>query len=79
MTYIQLIAVNPRMGNLVYGAALLFVWGGLFFASYYLPREGVSIDYYPLIFMGLIVLLSAVCYLLSLRLTKERVVLSSKG
>jgi ABC-type Na+ efflux pump permease subunit len=79
VTYIQMIAVNPRMGNLVYGIALLFVWGGLFFASYYLPRQGVSIDYYPLIFLGLIFLLAAICYLLSLRLTKERVVLSSKG
>jgi hypothetical protein len=47
--------------------------------SYYLPLVGVSIDYYPLIFVGLILLLSGGCYLCSRGLTKEKVVLSSKG
>lgn len=79
VSYIQLVATNPRMGNLVYGLTLLVVWGVLFFASYYLPLVGVSIDYYPLIFVGLILLLSGGCYLCSRGLTKEKVVLSSKG
>ena len=51
----------------------------LFLASYYLPLIGMSVDYYPLIFVGLILLLSAGCYLCSRALTKEKVVLSSKG
>ena len=55
------------------------VWGILFFASYYLPLVGVSVDYYPLIFVGLILLLAGGAYLLSRRLTKDKVVLSSKG
>jgi hypothetical protein len=67
------------MGNLVYGLTLLVVWGVLLFASYYLPLVGVSIDYYPLIFVGLILLLGAGCYPCSRALTKEKVVLSSKG
>jgi ABC-2 type transport system permease protein len=79
VSYIQLVATNPRMGNLVYGLTLLVVWGTLFFASYYLPLVGVSIDFYPLIFLGLILLLSGGCYLCSRGLTKEKVVLSSKG
>jgi ABC-2 type transport system permease protein len=79
VSYIQLIATNPRMGNLVYGLLLLVVWGILFFASYYLPLVGVSVNYYPLIFLGLIVLLSGGAYLCSLGLSKEKVVLSSKG
>ena len=79
VSYVQLVAANPRMGNLVYGLTLLVVWGALFFASYYLPLVGVSIDYYPLIFVGLILLLSGGCYLCSRGLTKEKVVLSSKG
>jgi ABC-type transport system involved in multi-copper enzyme maturation permease subunit len=79
VSYIQLVATNPRMGNLVYGLLLLVVWGTLFFASYYLPLAGVSVNYYPLIFLGLILLLAAGAYLLSRRLTKEKVVLSSKG
>jgi len=79
VSYIQLIATNPRMGNVVYGLLLLVVWGILFLASYYLPLVGVSIDYYPLIFVGLILLLSGAAYLCSRALTKEKVVLSSKG
>lgn len=79
VSYIQLVATNPRMGNLVYGLLLLAVWGILFFASYYLPLLGVSVDYYPLIFVGVILFLFGGAYALSRRLTKEKVVLSSKG
>ena len=79
VSYIQLIATNPRMGNLVYGLLLLAVWGILFFASYYLPLVGISVNYYPLIFVGLIALLGAGAWLCSRVLTKEKVVLSSKG
>jgi ABC-type Na+ efflux pump permease subunit len=79
VSYIQLVATNPRMGNLVYGLLLLLVWGVLFLSSYFLPLVGISIDYYPLIFLGLIILLGALGFVLSLRLNKEKVVLSSKG
>jgi ABC-type Na+ efflux pump permease subunit len=79
VSYIQLVATNPRMGNLVYGLLLLVVWGVLFFASYYLPLVGASVNYYPLIFLALILLLSGGAFLCSRALTKEKVVLSSKG
>jgi hypothetical protein len=79
VSYIQLVATNPRMGNLVYGLLLLVVWGILFFASYYLPLVGASVNYYPLIFLALILLLFAGAYLCSRALSKEKVVLSSKG
>ena len=79
VSYIQLVATNPRMGNLVYGLLLLVVWGILFIASYYLPLIGVSVNYYPLIFLSLILLLSSGAYLFSRALSKEKVVLSSKG
>lgn len=55
------------------------IFGCLFLASYHLPPVGVSIDYYPLIFVGLILLLSGAASLCSRALTKEKVVLSSKG
>ena len=76
--YLVDFALRNRMMVLAMGI-LLLVWGILFFASYYLPLVGVSVDYYPLIFLGLIVLLFGGAYLLSRRLTKEKVVLSSKG
>jgi ABC-2 type transport system permease protein len=79
VSYIQLVATNPRMGNLVYGLLLLVVWGILFLASNYLPLIGVSVNYYPLIFLGLILLLTGVAGLFSRALSKEKVVLSSKG
>ncbi len=79
VSYIQLVTRNPRMGNLVYGLLLLVSWGALFLASFYLPALGISVDYYPLIFVGLIVVFGTVAYLCSRALTKEKVVLSSKG
>jgi ABC-type Na+ efflux pump permease subunit len=79
LAYVQLIVTNARTANLAMVATLLVVWGVLFFASIYLPLKGVSISYYPLIFVGLILLLTGGCLLCSRALSKERVVLSSKG
>ncbi len=79
LAYVQMIATNARVANLANVATLLVVWGVLFFASVYLPLKGISIGYYPLIFVGLILLLAGGCLLCSRALSKERVVLSSKG
>jgi ABC-type Na+ efflux pump permease subunit len=79
VSYVQLVATNPRMGNLVYGLMLLVVWGVLFMASYYLPLVGISVSYYPLIFICLILFLASGALLCARALTKEKVVLSSKG
>ena len=65
--------------RVILGLLLLAVWGLLFFASYYLPLVGISVNYYPLIFVGLIALLGDGAWLCSRGLTKEKVVLSSKG
>jgi ABC-2 type transport system permease protein len=79
LSYVQLVTTNPRVANLASVGALLLVWGALFFAALYLPLKGLSISYFPLIFVGLILLLAAVCAVLSRGLSKEKVVLSSKG
>jgi len=79
VSYIQLVTTNPRMGNLVYGLLLLAVWAGLFVGSYYLPLIGLSLSYYPLIFVAMIAIFGVGAYVCSRLLRKERVVLSSKG
>jgi ABC-2 type transport system permease protein len=78
-SYVQLVVTNVRIANVIYVVLLLVIWGALFVVSYYLPQRGVSINYYPLIYLGLILLLGVAAVAASHRLTKERVVLSSKG
>ena len=74
VTYIQLVITNPRIGN--------FVFSGIFFLLLFgvnaLGGLGLSLNYLALVYLGMIVLFSAISYFLSLSLTKERVLLSSK-
>lgn len=72
--YIQLIISNPRIAN--------FVFTGIFFLLFFginaLGGLGVSISYFSLIYLGVIVICAGVSFTLSGSLTKEKVLLSSK-
>ena len=74
VTYIQLVITNPRIGN--------FVFSGIFFLLLFglnaLGGLGLSFNYLTLIYLGVIVLCTAISYFLSFSLTKERVLLSNK-
>jgi ABC-type Na+ efflux pump permease subunit len=71
---IQLIVSNPRIANLVFtGIFILLVFG-----INALGGLGVSISFFPLIYLGLIVLCAGISFILSRSLTKEKVLLSSK-
>jgi ABC-2 type transport system permease protein len=74
VTYIQLVITNPRIGN--------FVFSGIFFLLLFgmnaLGGLGISLNYLPLIYLGVIVLCAVIAWILSRSLTKEKVLLSSK-
>ena len=71
---IQLIITNPRIANFVFtGIFILLVFG-----INALGGLGVSISYFPLVYLGVIVLCAGVSLVLSRSLTKEKVLLSSK-
>jgi len=71
---IQLNISNPRIGNFVFtGIFILLVLG-----VNALGGLGISISYFPLIYLGLIGLCTAVSFVLSRSLTKEKVLLSTK-
>ncbi|HEX7476066.1 MAG TPA: ABC transporter permease subunit [Dehalococcoidales bacterium] len=72
--YIQLVISNPRIANLVFTGIFLL----LFFGTTTLSAAGIDINF-GLIYLGIIVLCAAISYFLSRSLTKERVILSSKG
>jgi hypothetical protein len=72
--YFQLIVSNPRVANLVFTAVFLL----LFFGSNVITEEGLVVNY-SLIYAGLIALCGVLTYILSFSLTKEKVILSSKG
>jgi ABC-type Na+ efflux pump permease subunit len=72
--YLQLIISNPRIANLVFTGIFMIV----FFGINLLTGIGININF-SLIYLGLIVLCGAISYLLSGSLTKEKVLLSSKG
>jgi ABC-type Na+ efflux pump permease subunit len=72
--YIQLVISNPRIANLVFTAIFLL----LFFGTTTLSAAGININF-GLIYLGIIVICAAIAYFLSRSLTKERVILSSKG
>jgi ABC-2 type transport system permease protein len=74
VTYIQLVVTNPRIGNFVFSGIFIL----LFFGINALGGFGVSIRYFSLVYLGLIILCAVVSYILSLSLTKEKVLLSSK-
>jgi ABC-type Na+ efflux pump permease subunit len=71
---IQLNISNPRIANFVFTGIFVFLLLGV----NALGGLGVSISYFPLIYLGLIVLCAAVSFVLSRSLTKEKVLLSSK-
>ncbi len=79
VTHLQLVISNPRVGSFVFAAIFIVVLGGLLFAVYYFPVRGISINYYPLVYLGLIVVVGGAAIAASHSLTKERVVLSTKG
>jgi ABC-2 type transport system permease protein len=72
--YLQLVISNPRIANLVF-FAIFFV---LIFGVNALPAFGIMLDF-SLIYLVVIVLCAAAAYFLSRSLTKEKVILSSKG
>jgi ABC-type Na+ efflux pump permease subunit len=72
--YIQLIITNPRIANLVFSGIFIL----LIFGVSALGGLGVSIGYFSLVYLGLIVVCAAISYVLSRSLTKEKVLLSSK-
>jgi hypothetical protein len=72
--YFQLVIYNPRVANLVFTGLFLL----LFFSSNIITQKAITIDY-NLIYLGLIVLCGGLTYIFSFFLTKEKVILSSKG
>jgi hypothetical protein len=72
--YFQLVISNPRVANLVFTGIFLL----LFFGANIITQFGLKINY-NLIYLGLIVLCCGLTYIFSLFLTKEKVILSSKG
>ena len=74
VTDIQLIIANPRIANFVFTGIFILVVLGI----NTLGGLGVSISFFPLVYLGVIVLCGVVSYILSRSLTKEKVLLSSK-
>lgn len=73
--YVQLVISNPRIANLVFTGIFLVLF---FFGVTALSGSGFGVNL-GLIYIILIVICVIVSYLLSRSLTKERVILSSKG
>ena len=78
VTHLQLIISNPRVGNFIFVAVFLVVLGVLLVSVYSLPGGGLNQRYFLPIFLGLAAVVGAISRALSSRLTKEKVVLSSK-
>ena len=73
--YIQLIIANPRIANFVFtGMFILTVFGVNF-----LGGIGVSLTYFPLVYLAVAALCGLASLVLSRYLTKEKVLLSSKA
>jgi hypothetical protein len=72
--FIQLVISNPRIANLIFTAIFIILLVGI----ETIGGLGVSFAFYPLVYLGVIALCAAVCYVLSRTLTKEKVLLSSK-
>ena len=78
VTHLQLVIRNPRVANFVFVAVFLVVLGALLVTVYGLPGGGLNQRYYLPVFLGLAIAVGRVSQHLSRRLTKEKVVLSSK-
>jgi ABC-2 type transport system permease protein len=72
--YMQLVIANPRIANVAFTVIFL----ALFFSANILTSLGININF-SYIYLAIAVLCGGVSYLLSRSLTKERVLLSSKG
>ena len=75
VTYIQLVIANPRFANFVFTAIFM----SLIFGISYVGGLGVSIKYFPLIYLGVAAVCGVASGILSRSLTKEKVLLSSKA
>ena len=71
---IQLVINNPRIASLVFTGIFIL----LLFGVNAMGGLGLSISYFALIYLGVIVLCAGVSFILSRSLTKEKVLLSSK-
>jgi ABC-2 type transport system permease protein len=78
VTHLQLVISNARVSNFIFLAVFLVVLGVLLGTVYGLPGGGLNQRYYLPIFLGLAIVVGRVSQYLSRRLTKEKVVLSSK-
>ena len=74
VTCVQLIISNPRIANLVFTVIFL----ALLFGANVLAGFGIDINF-AVIYAGVVIICAAVSWLLSRSLTKEKVILSSKG
>jgi len=74
VTYIQLVVTNPRIGNFVFSGIFIL----LLFGINALGGLGISVSYFALVYVGVIILCAVIDYFLSRSLTKEKVLLSSK-
>jgi ABC-2 type transport system permease protein len=72
--YLQLVISNPRVANLVFIGIFLLLYFGVNIIS----QLGIEMNF-TLIYLVLIVICSGITLILSLSLTKERVILSNKG
>jgi len=72
--FLQLTITNPRIASLVFTGLFLL----LFFGTNALGNLGIGVNI-GLIYLGFIVVCAVVAFLLSRSLTKEKVILSSKG
>jgi ABC-2 type transport system permease protein len=71
---IQLIISNPRIANLVFTGIFIL----LVLSVNTLGVLGISINYFPLVYAGLIVICTLISLILARSLTTEKVILSSK-
>jgi ABC-2 type transport system permease protein len=74
VTEIQLTITNPRIASLVFTGIFIL----LIFSINALGGLGLSVGYYALIYVGVIVLCALIALILARSLTKEKVLLSSK-
>jgi ABC-2 type transport system permease protein len=74
VVYLQLVITNPRVASFVFTGIFLL----LFFGTSALGNLGIAVNI-ALIYLGFIVVCAGIAYALSRSLTKEKVILSSKG
>ena len=78
VTHLQLVISNARVSNFIFVAVFLVVLGILLVSVYSLPGGGLNQRYFLPIFLLMAIVVGLISRRLSSRLTKEKVVLSSK-